>query len=110
MHELIRLARAIRCDAADPAQAFSHRLRMGLLVAAFTGWWIAVLVIPVAAVGLPVLIIGTPERSHIERMEAMGKVVRISETSEGCLSGSCKSCPEGKAACQQEWWALRCRE
>lgn len=43
----------------------------------------------------------------LERMEAMGKVVRISETSEGCLSGSCKSCPEGKAACQQEWWALR---
>ena len=31
MHELLRLARAIRCDAADPAQAFSHRLRIGLL-------------------------------------------------------------------------------
>ncbi|HHI2974895.1 [Fe-S]-dependent transcriptional repressor FeoC [Klebsiella pneumoniae] len=43
----------------------------------------------------------------LERMEAMGKVVRISETSEGCLSGSCKSCPEGKTACRQEWWALR---
>lgn len=43
----------------------------------------------------------------LERMEAMGKVVRISETSEGCLSGSCKSCPEWKAACRQEWWALR---
>ncbi|HBR2877588.1 TPA: [Fe-S]-dependent transcriptional repressor FeoC [Klebsiella pneumoniae] len=43
----------------------------------------------------------------LERMEAMGKVVRISETSEGCLSGSCISCPEGKAACRQEWWALR---
>ncbi|HBR2866434.1 TPA: [Fe-S]-dependent transcriptional repressor FeoC [Klebsiella pneumoniae] len=43
----------------------------------------------------------------LERMEDMGKVVRISETSEGCLSGSCKSCPEGKAACRQEWWALR---
>ena len=43
----------------------------------------------------------------LERMEARGKVVRISETSEGCLSGSCKSCPEGKAACRQEWWALR---
>ncbi|MBV6672301.1 [Fe-S]-dependent transcriptional repressor FeoC [Klebsiella pneumoniae] len=43
----------------------------------------------------------------LERMEAMGKVVRISETSEGCLSGSCKSCPEGKAACRQESWALR---
>ena len=34
MHELLRLARAIRCDAADPSQAFSHRLRIGLLVAA----------------------------------------------------------------------------
>ena len=34
----------------------------------------------------------------LERMEAMGKVVRISETSEGCLSGSCKSCPEGMSA------------
>ena len=42
----------------------------------------------------------------LERMEAMGKVVRISETSEGCLSGSCKSCPEGKD-CLREWWALR---
>ncbi|HCB0246497.1 [Fe-S]-dependent transcriptional repressor FeoC [Klebsiella pneumoniae] len=52
----------------------------------------------------------TPQRlidAMLERMEAMGKVVRISETSEGCLSGSCKSCPEGKAACRQEWWALR---
>ena len=34
MHELLRLARAIRCDAADPEQAFGHRLRIGLLVAA----------------------------------------------------------------------------
>ena len=42
----------------------------------------------------------------LERMEAMGKVVRISETSEGCLSGSCTNCPEGKA-CLREWWSLR---
>jgi len=33
MHELLRLARSIRCDAVDPGQAFSHRLRIGLLVA-----------------------------------------------------------------------------
>ena len=32
----------------------------------------------------------------LERMEAMGKVVRISETSEGCLSGSCKVALKGK--------------
>ena len=34
MHELLRLARSIRCDASDPAHAFSHRLRIGLMVAA----------------------------------------------------------------------------
>jgi len=33
MHELLRLARSIRCDAADPRQAFSHRIRIGVLVA-----------------------------------------------------------------------------
>lgn len=42
----------------------------------------------------------------LERMEAMGKAVRIQEDAEGCLTGSCKSCPEGKA-CLREWWALR---
>jgi len=42
----------------------------------------------------------------LSRLEAMGKVVKISEDPDGCLSGSCKSCPEGKA-CLREWWALR---
>jgi len=34
MHELLRLARSIRCDTTDPQQTFGHRLRIGLLVAA----------------------------------------------------------------------------
>ncbi|MDT8854809.1 hypothetical protein RNZ50_07210 [Paracoccaceae bacterium Fryx2] len=34
MDELLRLARSLRCDAADPALIFSHRLRIGLLLAA----------------------------------------------------------------------------
>lgn len=34
MNELLRLARSIRCDAPDPGQAFSHRLRIGFAVAA----------------------------------------------------------------------------
>ena len=42
----------------------------------------------------------------LERLEAMGKAVRIQEEPDGCLSGSCKHCPEGKA-CLREWWALR---
>jgi len=42
----------------------------------------------------------------LERMEAMGKARRIQEDADGCLTGSCKSCPEGKA-CLKEWWALR---
>ncbi|WP_054177882.1 [Fe-S]-dependent transcriptional repressor FeoC [Trabulsiella odontotermitis] len=40
------------------------------------------------------------------RLEAMGKAQRIQEAADGCLTGSCKSCPEGKA-CLREWWALR---
>jgi ferrous iron transport protein C len=42
----------------------------------------------------------------LQRLEAMGKAKRIQEDADGCLSGSCKRCPEGKA-CLREWWALR---
>ncbi|ANG94548.1 [Fe-S]-dependent transcriptional repressor FeoC [Enterobacteriaceae bacterium 155047] len=42
----------------------------------------------------------------LERLEAMGKAIRIQEAPNSCLSGSCRSCPEGKA-CLREWWALR---
>ncbi len=34
MHELLRLARFIRCDPIAPRQAFTHRLRIGIAVAA----------------------------------------------------------------------------
>ena len=39
------------------------------------------------------------------RLEAMGKVRRIIDDPQSCLTGSCKSCPEGKA-CRRELWAL----
>ena len=42
----------------------------------------------------------------LNQLEKMGKAVRIQEDADGCLSGSCKSCPEGKA-CLREWWTLR---
>lgn len=42
----------------------------------------------------------------LDRLEAMGKARRIQEDADGCLSGSCKSCPEGKA-CLREWWTLQ---
>ncbi|MEE4407981.1 MULTISPECIES: FeoC-like transcriptional regulator [unclassified Serratia (in: enterobacteria)] len=32
----------------------------------------------------------------LERLTAMGKVERIEQDNSACLSGSCKSCPEGK--------------
>lgn len=40
------------------------------------------------------------------RLEAMGKAMRISEDPSSCLTGSCKSCPEGKK-CVRELWSLR---
>ncbi|MFA3780790.1 FeoC-like transcriptional regulator [Yersinia sp. 1652 StPb PI] len=35
----------------------------------------------------------------LERLTAMGKVERIEQDNSGCLTGSCKSCPEGKNKC-----------
>ncbi|RPH28720.1 [Fe-S]-dependent transcriptional repressor FeoC [Buttiauxella warmboldiae] len=40
------------------------------------------------------------------RLEAMGKAIRITEDPSDCLTGSCKSCPEGKK-CIREVWALK---
>lgn len=43
----------------------------------------------------------------LDRMEAMGKAARIRQPATGCLTGSCKQCPEGKSACAHELWTLR---
>ncbi|EKN3345794.1 [Fe-S]-dependent transcriptional repressor FeoC [Yersinia ruckeri] len=32
----------------------------------------------------------------LERLIAMGKLKRIEQDNSGCLSGGCKSCPEGQ--------------
>ncbi|MCT4705016.1 [Fe-S]-dependent transcriptional repressor FeoC [Enterobacteriaceae bacterium H11S18] len=40
------------------------------------------------------------------RLEAMGKAMRIQEDPSDCLTGSCKSCPEGKK-CLREVWVLQ---
>ena len=34
MNEILRLALSLRCDPADARQAFAHRLRIGLAIAA----------------------------------------------------------------------------
>ena len=44
--------------------------------------------------------LNTPQpmiNAMLQQLESMGKAVRIQEEPDGCLSGSCKSCPEGKA-------------
>lgn len=44
--------------------------------------------------------LNTPQpmiNAMLKQLESMGKAVRIQEEPDGCLSGSCKSCPEGKA-------------
>lgn len=33
MHDLLRLACSLRCDPADPGQAFRHRLGVGIAIA-----------------------------------------------------------------------------
>ncbi len=48
----------------------------GLLVAVVTGWFVAVLVVPAAAAGLPVLLSAPPSSAKIERLEAMEEWTR----------------------------------
>ena len=50
-------------------------LLVGGVVALFTGWLVAVLVVPAAAAGLPVLL-ATPPRTHLDRLEAMEEWTR----------------------------------
>ncbi|AJJ10934.1 ferrous iron transport protein C [Yersinia rohdei] len=35
----------------------------------------------------------------LEKLTAMGKLERIEQDNRGCLTGSCKQCPEGQAQC-----------
>ena len=51
-------------------------LAAGLLVAVLTGWLVAVLVLPAAAAGLPVLLSAPPAASKIDRLEAMEEWTR----------------------------------
>jgi tight adherence protein B len=51
-------------------------LAVGVLVALLTGWLVAVLLVPAALAGLPVLLSAPPAASQIERLEAMEEWTR----------------------------------
>lgn len=42
----------------------------------------------------------------LSRLELMGKAIKVTEDPSDCLTGSCKSCPEGKK-CIREVWTLQ---
>ncbi|CFQ96692.1 FeoC-like transcriptional regulator [Yersinia frederiksenii] len=43
----------------------------------------------------------------LERLTAMGKIERIEQDNNGCLTGSCKSCPEGQNHCRTVIYQLK---
>jgi tight adherence protein B len=47
-----------------------------VVVAVLTGWWVAALVLPAAAAGLPVLLSAPPSTARIDRLEAMEEWTR----------------------------------
>jgi tight adherence protein B len=51
-------------------------LTAGVAVAVLTGWWVAALVLPAAAAGLPVLLSAPPSTARIDRLEAMEEWTR----------------------------------
>ena len=48
----------------------------GVVVAVLTGWWVAAVVLPAAAAGLPVLLSAPPSTARIDRLEAMEEWTR----------------------------------
>jgi len=49
--------------------------------------------------GLPLPLVS----AMLSRLEQMGRVKRITESAEACLTGSCKNCPQGLACTRQLW-------
>ena len=91
------------------ARTVSRRTKM-LVVAGFgagligwlsTGWILAVLLVPIAAVGLPVLLSASPEATRIKRLEAMEEwtralagVLTVGVGLEQALVATLRSTPE----------------
>ncbi|NHA68231.1 type II secretion system F family protein [Phycicoccus flavus] len=48
----------------------------GAVAAVLTGWWVALMVVPAAVVGLPVLLSPPPARTSVARLEAMEEWTR----------------------------------
>ena len=73
----------------------------GLLIALLTGWAVAVLVVPAAAVGLPLLLAAPAETARIARLEAMAEwtrnlagVLTVGVGLEQALVATLRSTPE----------------
>ncbi|BEI00486.1 FeoC-like transcriptional regulator [Edwardsiella ictaluri] len=52
---------------------------------------------------------GTPAlvRAMLERLELMGCVEKVDDMDSGCLSGSCKGCPEAQKKCETVVYRIR---
>jgi len=76
-------------------------LAVGIGVAVLTGWLVAILAVPAAAVGLPALLAAPPETSKIARLEAMAEwtrnlagVLTVGVGLEQALVATLRSTPE----------------
>ena len=76
-------------------------LTVGLIVAVVTGWVIAIVLAPAAAVGLPILLSAPPVGTHIARLEAMEEWIRslsgvltVGVGLEQALTATLRSTPE----------------
>ncbi|MEY4475491.1 MAG: ferrous iron transport protein [Pseudomonadota bacterium] len=43
----------------------------------------------------------------LEKLTAMGKIERIEQDNSGCLTGSCRRCPEGSSQCNTVIYQLK---
>ena len=67
---------------------------VGLVFALITGWWLLVIVVPIAAIGLPWLLQKGPEEQTIAKLDALESWTRSLAGLERTIAASLSSCPE----------------
>lgn len=76
-------------------------LAVGVIVALTTGWWVAILVLPAAVLGLPAVLMVSDDGRTIARVDAIAEwarslagVLTAGQALEGALEASLRSTPE----------------
>lgn len=87
--------RSLRAHIGRTAAHAAISAAAGLVIAVITGWWVAILALPIAAIGLPQLFRREASAHQTERLEAMAEWTRALS---GIMTGAAVGLPEAITA------------